>query len=123
MPTASILIIDGDRLNRWSLRRILEGAGYRVDEAVSVAAARERFPDPPPDLLLLDLDGAGGDDLLLLAALLGSYPPIPVLAMTPDPATAEALALRGLAAAGQLEKPWEAATLLESVAAALAAHP
>jgi CheY-like chemotaxis protein len=63
---AKILIVEDNPLNLRLLCEVLEHRGHSVDIAMSVAQARERLRDAPPDLLLLDIQipGGGGEQLL-----------------------------------------------------------
>ena len=69
-PAPHVLVVDDERMIRWSLRAGLEEAGAAVEEAASLAEARRRLAESWPDLMLLDLrlpDGSGFD---LLAEVL-----------------------------------------------------
>lgn len=59
---ARILVVDDDAIIRKLLRRVLERAGFVVDEAGSGEAAIELVQDTVPDLILLDvvMDGLDG---------------------------------------------------------------
>ena len=61
-----IMVVDDSALSRRTLRRILEGAGYRVVEAEEGMAALELYFIEKPDLVLLDLvmKGMYGIDVL-----------------------------------------------------------
>jgi putative two-component system response regulator len=54
-PAARILVVDDDDQVRTLLRRLLEPAGYAVEEFSSAVPALERIRDESPDLVLLDL--------------------------------------------------------------------
>ncbi|MGB7813930.1 MAG: response regulator, partial [Polyangia bacterium] len=64
--TATILIVDDEKNIRRTVRMVLEGEGYTVEEAASGEEALARLPDVVPDLILLDvqLPGISGLDLL-----------------------------------------------------------
>ena len=49
-----ILVVDDSSLSRRTLRNMLEGAGYIVEEASDGAQALERYFLQPHDLVLLD---------------------------------------------------------------------
>jgi DNA-binding response OmpR family regulator len=51
----TILVVDDEADSRDLLKAILSGAGYRVEQAESGAAALARATASPPDLILLDL--------------------------------------------------------------------
>jgi len=55
MPAEKILIIDDERLVRWSLRQKCEEWGYHVSEAVSGEPGLRMVQQESPDLVLLDV--------------------------------------------------------------------
>src|SRR6204780_160570 len=55
MPAEKILIIDDERLVRWSLRQKCEEWGYHVSEAVSGEPGLRMAQQESPDLVLLDV--------------------------------------------------------------------
>jgi two-component system response regulator AtoC len=55
MPSEKILIVDDERLVRWSLRQKCEEWGYHVVEAESGAAGLRLAQHESPDLVLLDV--------------------------------------------------------------------
>ena len=65
--SGKILIVDDSALSRRTLRRILETAGYEVEEAADGMAALEVYFLEKPGLVLLDLvmKGMYGLDVLL----------------------------------------------------------
>jgi putative two-component system response regulator len=62
---ATVLIADDDVSARRLLRRVLEGAGYRVDEAFDGTSARVALERSRPDLLILDIHMPGTDGIAL----------------------------------------------------------
>ncbi|MBN2575539.1 MAG: sigma-54-dependent Fis family transcriptional regulator [Deltaproteobacteria bacterium] len=62
----SILIVDDEKNIRRTVRMVLEGEGYAVEEASSGEEALARLPDISPDVVLLDvqLPGISGHDVL-----------------------------------------------------------
>lgn len=88
MPT--VLIIDDERLLRWSLRMQLAAVGFRVLEAGSAAEAMQHLEDCVnggngccPDVVFLDyrLPDANGS-FPLLDAMLACAPSLPVIMMS-----------------------------------------
>jgi len=55
MPSEKVLIVDDEKLVRWSLRQKCEEWGYRVLEADNGAAALKVAHNESPDLVLLDV--------------------------------------------------------------------
>src|SRR6516165_1631812 len=66
MPAEKVLIVDDEKLVRWTLRQKCEEWGYRVLEADNGSAALKVAHNESPDLVLLDvrLPDASGIDLL-----------------------------------------------------------
>jgi two-component system, NtrC family, nitrogen regulation response regulator NtrX len=64
--TTTILIVDDEKNIRRTVRMVLEGEGYTVDEASSGEEALARLPDIGPDVILLDvqLPGISGHDVM-----------------------------------------------------------
>ena len=66
MPRANILIVDDEKLIRWSMKQKLESWNYDVVEAEDLHQARLRLQQENPDLVTLDIklpDGNGIDFL------------------------------------------------------------
>ena len=55
MPADKILVVDDERLVRWSLRQKCEEWGYQVVEAESGTAGLQQAQHESPDLVLLDV--------------------------------------------------------------------
>src|SRR5688572_31666618 len=80
-PGSLLLIDDDPRLLR-SLRRTLEGEGYRIELAESAKAAEPGLAEGDPDVVLLDL-GLGADSgLALLERLRRERPDLEVIVVT-----------------------------------------
>jgi DNA-binding NtrC family response regulator len=100
-----ILIIDDDKLTRWSLARILTRAGYHVQAAGFAAEGMTQFREAWPDLVFLDLRLPDGDGASVLQVLRTLRPQLPVVMMSAD-ATREAVQrLWRCGAHAYLEKP------------------
>ena len=63
---ANILVVDDERLIRWSLQQQLQRAGYRVRSAETGAQALQYAQAEPPDVVLLDVRLPDGDGLEFL---------------------------------------------------------
>lgn len=61
-----ILVVDDDAATVEAIQKLLVGAGYRVTVARGGAAAYRAFCSDPPDLLVTDLNMAGGDGYVLI---------------------------------------------------------
>jgi len=64
--TTTILIVDDEKNIRRTVRMVLEGEGYSVEEASSGEEALARLPDVAPDVMFLDvlLPGISGHEVL-----------------------------------------------------------
>ena len=81
MRPETILIVDDERLIRWSLRQELTREGFHVEEADSINSAAALLSELDPDLLILDqvLPDGTGIDLLLRLKGAGTMPPVIML--------------------------------------------
>ncbi|HKA16091.1 MAG TPA: sigma-54 dependent transcriptional regulator [Myxococcota bacterium] len=103
----SLLLIDDEPLLLRSLRRALEGEGYRTSIAESVAAARSRIAESEPDVVLLDL-GLGRDSgLALLEHLKREHPEVEVIMMTGNASIESAVGCIRGGAFDYLAKPFD----------------
>lgn len=64
-----VLVVDDANLVRLYYRKILEAAGYEVDEAWNGIEALERVLRSPPDMLIVDVNMPQMDGLSFLAEL------------------------------------------------------
>ena len=82
MPIASkgvVLVVDDDEDNAHLLQLGLEGGGFRVEVASSLATARRMLASSSFDALVTDLSLGDGTALELLAALGGARPRVAIL--------------------------------------------
>lgn len=114
-----ILIVDDERLIRWSLREALEGAGYEVVEADSVTAAMPHAQLANLDAALLDYRLPDGDGLTLMHALRATMPELPVMVITAYSSVEAAVPAIKAGANDYIAKPFEMDALLFSVRRAL----
>ena len=119
MPATTVLIIDDDKLIRWSLSTMLGRAGYRIHEAATGKEGSAAVESGTADLVLLDIMLPDMDGFALLEVIRHAHPELPVLTMTADstPETVRQALRRG--ARGHLEKPCDPAALLAAVSEAL----
>jgi len=119
MPTYTILVIDDDRLIRWSVSVVLGHAGYRVQEAATGKEGLAAVLEHRPDLVLLDIALPDLDGFAVLEAIRQTHPDLPVLMMTADATSETARQALCLGARGQLDKPFDPALLQATVSEAL----
>ena len=124
MPT-TVLIVDDEKNIRRTVRMVLEGEGFTVEEASSGEEALARLPDVGADLMLLDvqLPGISGLEVLeRLPTAVGATPgnggpasdtPLPTVVMISGHATlANAVSAVKLGAYDLLEKPLDRERML-----------
>ncbi len=102
---ARILIIDDERLLRWSLRRKCQDWEYEVVEAESIEQGKTVWSEEQPDLVLLDVrlpDGSGVD---LLRAMRQEHAAAQVVMITADPKVEDVKTALRLGAYDYLTKP------------------
>ncbi len=117
--TSRILVVDDERMVRWSLRQALERAGYQVDEAASGAEAIEHAGRELPDVVLLDHRLPDRTGLEVLRTLLKSAPRLPVVMITAHASIDGAVEAMKEGAFHYLSKPFEVEDVLQSVQRAL----
>ncbi len=79
---ARILVVDDEKLIRWSVGERLQRDGYEVVAAESGEQALDMVAANAPDLLLLDVRLPGIDGLTTLQRALAIQPDVPVLMMS-----------------------------------------
>ena len=90
-----ILIVDDDRLTRWSTReRLRERSTLQIDEAADADEALAKLAAKRYDLVLLDIGLPGMTGDMMLPFIVSSYPGIRVIMVTA--ASTEGIALRCL---------------------------
>jgi two-component system response regulator GlrR len=119
MGTPTVLIIDDDRLTRWSVSKILERAGYQVREANSFAEGEDSIEGERPELVLLDVKLPDGDGFALLRWIQTRHPGLPVIMMTAHASQETSQKAESLGAQGHLAKPCDPEGLLALVVEAL----
>ena len=119
MATPLILIVDDDKLTRWSVSRVLSRAGYRVQEAGTAAAGLVAIGRDRPDAVLLDIVLPDGDGFSVLRAIYERHPRLPVILITAHGSEETARSARDLGARGHLNKPCNPAEICAALARAL----
>jgi two-component system, NtrC family, response regulator AtoC len=82
MRGETILIVDDEKLIRWSLRHELVQAGFTVFEADTVAAAIQLLTEHEPDLMILDQMLPDGTGIDLLRKIQETGVVVPVIMLT-----------------------------------------
>jgi two-component system nitrogen regulation response regulator GlnG len=110
---ARVLVVDDERLVRWSVTEALRARGLEVFEACDAASAIRTF-DRRCDLILLDLHLLDANDLRVLSFIRAQAPSLPVIVMT---AFATREIVEGAAALGALviNKPFDLDDLTRTV--------
>jgi two-component system, NtrC family, response regulator AtoC len=85
MPSEKVLIVDDEKLVRWSLRQKCEEWGYHVLEADNGSAALRVAHNESPDLVLLDVRLPDSSGIDLLEQLKKSGDARAVIMITADP--------------------------------------
>jgi two-component system chemotaxis response regulator CheY len=114
-----ILVVDDSSLARRNSRRILESAGYEVDEAEDGLTALERYFVQRPAVVILDLVMKGMYGLDVLAKMREMDPDARVIVVSADVQTSSRELVETAGAVGFLNKPVDAENLLAAVRRAL----
>ncbi len=121
MPSR-VLVVDDERLIRWSLEQTLEKAGYDVETADSGQAAIAAVAEEVPDLLLLDLKLPDVDGIQVLRRVKETCPDAQVLIMTAYADVSTAVEAMRLGAYDYLAKPIDFENLAVTLRNALEAR-
>jgi DNA-binding NtrC family response regulator len=117
-----VLVVDDERLIRWSISEALAGEGFIVSDAPDGTAALRALSDgaAPPDVVLLDYRLPDSNDLTLLSKVIALVPRGRVILMTAygAPDMMQAAIERG--AFTVIHKPFEMQALAALVARARA---
>ncbi len=105
MPAAKILIVDDERLVRWSLRQKCEEWGYHVIEAEAGVPGLKLAQRESPDLILLDVRMPDLTGLEVLDELKKTGEAPPVIMITADPQLDDVKAALKLGAYDFVGKP------------------
>jgi DNA-binding NtrC family response regulator len=121
MPS-TILVVDDEKNIRRTVRMVLEGEGFTVEEASSGEEALARLPDVGADVVLLDvqLPGISGLDTIERIAKLKTADPLPTVIMISGHATlADAVRAVKAGAYDLIEKPLDRERLMVALRNAL----
>jgi len=105
MPKETILVVDDERLVRWSLQQKLEQWGYHVSLAEDGATALARIQLDNPDLITLDVKLPDMTGIEVLSELRNRNIQIPVIVITAFGIVDDAVRSLKLGAYDFIEKP------------------
>ena len=117
---ATVLIVDDSALSRRITGGALDTAGYAVRDVADGLAALEAYALDRPDVVLLDVTMAGMDGFEVLRQLKALDADARVVMATADVQSSTREMAETGGAAGFVAKPFNAASILGAVEAALA---
>jgi two-component system response regulator AtoC len=120
LPQARILVVDDEKLIRWSISERLQRDGYEVLSAESGEAALDLLAGSPPDVMLLDVKLPGIDGVQTLQRALAIHPELSVLMMSAHSTVDVAVEAMKHGAIDFLVKPFQLNALVAAVERALA---
>ena len=117
----NILVVDDEKLIRWSLRERLTREGHVVTEAEDGRTAREALERETPDLALLDMRLPDTDGLAILKQLQEKAPEVPAIMITAFSSVETAVEAMRMGAYDYVAKPFNLDELAITVKRALEA--
>ncbi|MCA9607179.1 MAG: sigma-54-dependent Fis family transcriptional regulator, partial [Myxococcales bacterium] len=117
--TATVLVVDDEKNIRRTLRMVLEGEGYEVDEAGTAEEGIARVDEGGVDLVILDVRLPGMSGLDALDKLRGLDPELPILMISGHASVGEAVRAVQTGATDFFEKPLDRDRVLVRVRNAL----
>ena len=105
MPRENILIVDDEKLIRWSMKQKLGSWGYQVSEAEDIQEALRKISQETPDLVTLDIKLPDGSGIELLKEIKENHPVLPVIMITAFGVVDVAVQALKLGAYDFIEKP------------------
>ncbi|HLY74819.1 MAG TPA: sigma-54 dependent transcriptional regulator [Planctomycetota bacterium] len=117
----NILVVDDERLIRWSLKERLTREGHTVTEAEDGKSAVAALDQELPELVLLDMKLPDTDGLTILRSVLDRAPELPVIIITAYSTVDTAVEAMRLGAYDYISKPFDMDELAITVKRALEA--
>jgi DNA-binding NtrC family response regulator len=117
--SAPVLLVEDTETLSMVYSQVLTRAGLPVVCAYSLAEARRKLGEAPPQLVLLDLQLPDGDGLELLESLRETSPELRVIVITANGSIYRAVQAMRAGAFDFLVKPFDDARLLNAVRNAL----
>ncbi len=119
-----VLIVEDDRIIRFSLAQALADAGYEVETAEGIGDARQLLDAPGPfHVALVDIRLKDGDGLALLEELRRDVPHLPVIIVTAFGDSERTIRAMKAGAFEYVTKPFDLDALLALIARAVKVHP
>ena len=122
MSRENILIVDDEKLIRWSMKQKLESWNYQVVEAETLRDAHTRLQQETPDLVTLDMKLPDGSGIDFLKHIRESHPGTPVIIITAFGVVDVAVQALKLGAYDFIEKPINFEKLQNVIRNALETH-
>ena len=119
---ARVLVVDDEKLIRWSMTQALEGAGYVVEQAETAAQALAAVEREAPDLVLLDFKLPDRSGTEIMPDLLRLSPSLPVIMITAHASIPGAVQALKEGVLDYIGKPFEINELLQIVSRVLEAN-
>ena len=123
MSRENVLVVDDEKLIRFTLRESLAAEGYVVHEAADVAEARRAFARQHMDCVILDHKLPDGEGFDLLKTFKAEAPDIPVILMTAYANVQKAVEAMRQGAFTYLNKPFDTEEMVLNVRTALETSP
>jgi two-component system, NtrC family, response regulator AtoC len=117
----NILVVDDEKLIRWSLKERLTREGHAVTEAEDGRAAAAALDAELPDLVLLDMKLPDTDGLTILRSVVEKAPHLPVIIITAYSTVDTAVEAMRVGAYDYISKPFDMDELTITVKRALEA--
>ena len=119
---ARVLVVDDEKLIRWSMTQALEGAGYVVEQAENATQALAAVEREAPDLVLLDFKLPDRSGTEIMPDLLRLSPSLPVIMITAHASIPGAVQALKEGVLDYIGKPFEINELLQIVGRVLEAN-
>jgi two-component system, NtrC family, response regulator AtoC len=119
MSDERVLVVDDDKLIRWSLAQRLAKEGFRTSEADSGAAAESLLTDDAFDLVLLDYKLPDTDGITMLRKIVQSRPDVLVILMTAFSSIEKVVEAMKLGAYDYIHKPFDLDEMVVTIRKAL----
>lgn len=122
---ALIAIIDDEVAVRRALARLLDAAGYRVEQFAAGGEFLASLRDHAPDCLVLDLHMPGMDGFAVLQAIGRLTPRLPVVVITGHDTPETRQRVAATMSCAYLRKPIDSSLLLDTMTEAMSTitHP